>query len=130
MRKLKFHIPIYDFDVTLIQTESNDDADSTLAIMRSIKCPQEYLDSVKNYIERGYHGGGGTFYNFDLKAIMVVFYDFKTEPSRWEVYSHEKRHIEDRVLQYSNVDDIESSGLLAGFLGRKFYEFMNMVKKK
>lgn len=130
MKKLKFHIPIYDFDVTLVQTESKSDIDSVLAIMRSIKCPQEYLDSVKDYIERGCYGGGDTFYNFDIKAMVIVFYNFKTESSRWEVYSHEKRHIEDRILQHSNVDDIESAGLLAGFLGRKFYEFMNIVKKE
>lgn len=129
MKKLRFNIPLYDFDVTLIQVEEKGDVDGTLSVMRSIKCPQEYLDSVKDYIERGCFGGGDTFYNFDMRSMVVVFYNFKTDLSRWEVYSHEKRHIEDRVLQHTRVDDIESAGLLAGFLGRKFYEFNKLIEK-
>ena len=54
----------------------------------------------------------------------------KNERTRANVYSHEKRHIEDRVLQYASVDDIESAGLLAGFLGEKFYDFDKLVKRK
>lgn len=128
MKKLKFNIPMYDFDVTLVQVEDKGDIDSVLATMRSIKCPQEYINDTKDYIERGCYGGGDTFYNFDIKAIVVVFYYFKSESSRYEVYFHEKRHIEDRVLQHCHVDDIEAAGLLAGFLAKKFYEFINITK--
>lgn len=130
MKKLKFNIPIYDFDVTLVQVDGKSDKGKVVSIMKDIKCPQEYIDSVSDYIERGFFGGGDTFYNFDLKAIVVVFYSFLNEKSRWEVYSHEKRHIEDRVMENRHVDDIESAGLLAGFLGEKFYKFMNLVTKK
>lgn len=130
MKKLRFNIPIYDFDITLVQVESKDDTNNVLSMMKSIKCPQEYLDSVKDYIERGCYGGGDTFYNFDIREILVVFYNFNEEESRLEVYSHEKRHVEDRVLEHTNVKDIESAGLLAGFLGRQFFRFMNIVTKK
>ncbi len=129
MKKLKFNIPIYDFDVTLVQVEEKSDKDKVFSVMKEIKCPQEYLDSVSDCIDRCCFGGGDTFYNFDIRAIVVVFYSFRSEESRWDVYSHEKRHIEDRVLEHSHVDDLESAGLLAGFLGRKFYQFMQLVKK-
>lgn len=129
MKKLKFNIPIYDFDITLVQIEEKSDKVKVLSAMKDIKCTQAHMDSVSDYIDRGCYGGGDTFYNFDIRAMVIVFYTFRSEESRWEVYSHEKRHIEDRVLQYTHVDDIESAGLLAGYLGRKFYQFMQLVKK-
>lgn len=49
---------------------------------------------------------------------------------RAEIYSHEKRHIEDRVLDFFSVNNIESAGLLAGFLGEKFYEFWKIVDEQ
>lgn len=129
MKKLKFNIPIYDFDITLVQIEEKSDKVKVLSVMKDIKCTQEHMDGVSDYIDRGCYGGGETFYNFDIRAMVIVFYPFRSEESRWEVYSHEKRHIEDRVLQYAHVDDIESAGLLAGYLGRKFYQFVQLVKK-
>ena len=129
MKKLKFNIPIYDFDITLVQIEEKSDKVKVLSVLKEIKCTQEHMDSVSDNIDRGCYGGGDTFYNFDIRAMVIVFYSFRSEESRWEVYSHEKRHVEDRVLEYSHVDDIESAGLLAGFLGRKFYHFMQLVKK-
>lgn len=38
--------------------------------------------------------------------------------------------MEDRVMRWASVDDIESAGLLAGYLGRMFYRFNNIVNKK
>ena len=52
-----------------------------------------------------------------------------SEKNRDNCYSHEKRHIEDRVLEWYSVNDIESAGLLAGFLGEKFADFEKMQKK-
>ena len=129
VKKMKFRIPMYDFTVTLVEVEGKEDKEAVLSIMRGLKCPQEYLDSSADYIERGCYNGGDTFYNFDLKAVCVVFYGFRSERSRQNVYSHEKRHIEDRIMQHNNVDDVESAGMLAGFLGERFYEFRKLIDK-
>lgn len=129
MKKMKFRVPLYDFTVTLVEVESKEDKESVLSIMRGIKCPQEYMDSSADYIDRGCYDGGDTFYNFDIKEFFIVFYGFKSERMRQNVYSHEKRHVEDRIMQHTNVDDIESAGMLAGFLGEKFYEFRQLVSK-
>ena len=126
MKKLIFKIPLYDFKVTLVQVEDKADLTKVLSIMKSVNCSQELLDGIKDYIVRECYDGGDTFYNSGIREIVVVFYPFKTEKSRWGVYSHEKRHIEDRIMQFFSVDDIESAGLLAGFLGESFYEFMRL----
>ena len=123
MKSFSFEIPIYDIHVDLVQIEGKKDTKDVLRFMRSIKCDQEDIDYISNCIERGLYNGGNTLRNFDLRRILVIFTTFSDEETREEVYAHEKRHIEDRVMEYVNVNDIESAGLLAGFLARKFYQF-------
>lgn len=126
----KFDIPIYDIRIDLIQVENKEDANGVVRFMQTIKCQQEFIDEVTENIKNGYVNGGETFRNFDLRKMLIIFYPMENEETRAEVYSHEKRHIEDRVMQHESVDDIESAGLLAGFLGRQFYKFWNKVTKK
>lgn len=126
----KFDIPIYDIRIDLIQVENKEDANGVVRFMQTIKCQQEFIDDVTENIKKGCVNGGETFRNFDLRKMLIIFYPMENEETRAEVYSHEKRHIEDRVMQHESVDDIESAGLLAGFLGRQFYKFWNKVTKK
>lgn len=98
--------------------------------MSAIKCQQEFIDEVTDDIERGYVNGGETYRNFDMRRILVIFYPMSNKKMQAKVYSHEKRHIEDRVLEFCGINNIESAGYLAGFLGEKFYEFWNKVTKK
>lgn len=130
MKTLKFDIPLYGIHVDLVQVETKDDKDGVIKSMRAIKCRQEFIDEITDYIERGCYNGGDTYRNLDLKRILVIFYPMSDEETRAEVYAHEKRHIEDRVMEWASVDDIESAGLLAGYLGKMFYRFNNIVNKK
>lgn len=130
MVKFTFRIPLYKIDVTLVQVEDKSDSKLVNSLLRSIKAREEDISDVIAGIERGCFNGGETFRAFDMKRMLVIFYVMKDERTRAEIYSHEKRHIEDRVLQWASVDDIESAGLLAGFLGEKFYDFDKLVKRK
>ena len=75
---------------------------------------------------RGIHdvyimNGGSTYRNMDLAKILVIIYPCKNIEQRREVVNHEKRHIEDRLLKYLGIDDIEASAYLAGYLSRFIY---------
>lgn len=129
MIRYNFKIPLYYVDVTLIQVESEKDANSVETILKNIKTDKEYLDDTVGNIKRGCMNGGDTYRNLDLKKFVVIFYRMSSEKNRDNCYSHEKRHIEDRVLEWYSVNDIESAGLLAGFLGEKFSDFEKMQKK-
>jgi len=128
MKKLSFKIPLYGIDVTLVQVEDKSDSKSVKSLLLSLKAKECDINDVVSGIERDCFNGGETFRAFDLRKILVIFYTMKSERQRANLYSHEKRHIEDRVLQYASVDDVESAGLLAGFLGEKFYDFEKLVK--
>lgn len=130
MKTLKFNIPLYGIHVDLVQVETKDDKDGVIRFMRAIKCQQEFINEITDYINRGCYNGGNTYRNLDLKNILVIFLPMSDEETRAEVYAHEKRHIEDRVMQWASVDDIESAGLLAGYLDRMFFKFWNKVTQK
>ena len=130
MKTLKFDIPLYGIHVDLVQVETKDDKDGVIRFMRAIKCRQEFINEIGDAIERGCYNGGDTFRDMNLRKILVIFYRMEDEETRAQIYAHEKRHIEDKVMQWASVDDIESAGLLAGYLGRMFYRFNNIVNKK
>ena len=129
MVRLNFRIPLYEVDVTLIQVETAADADAVETLLKDIKADEECLNDTVAGIRRGCCNGGDTYRNLDLKKVIVIFYKITSERQRDNVYSHEKRHIEDRVLEWYGVNDIESAGLLAGFLGEKFHMFERKIKK-
>ena len=127
MEKLDFQIPLYKVDITLVQVESKEDESAVAELLESINVKDfEYtIDCIK----RDVVNGGDTYRDLEHRRIVVVFYLMEDNMSRAEVYSHEKRHIEDRILEFYSVNDIESAGLLSGFLGERFYEFWNKVIK-
>ena len=127
MERLDFQIPLYKVDITLIQVESKEDESAVAELLESINA--EDIEYTIDCIRRDVMNGGDTYRNLERRRIVVVFYLMEDNMSRAEVYSHEKRHIEDRILKFHSVDDIESAGLLAGFLGERFYEFWNKVIK-
>lgn len=120
---MRFVVPFYDIDVTLIQVESSKDAKAVERNLKPLDAPKDEVDEVVDAVRRSAYDGGDTFREFRYKRMVVIFYEFHSDIKRAEVYSHEKRHIEDRILQYAGVNDIESAGMLAGYLGVQFYKF-------
>lgn len=127
---MKFKVPLYQVDVTLVQVESKDDADVVKPILNAFRLTQEDMSECCNAIRNDETDGSETYRNTGMKTFLVVFYRFTNERIRMNVWSHEKRYVEDRILEMSAVGDIESAGLLAGFLGEKFYEFNKLIEKK
>lgn len=123
MKKRSFVIPFYKVSVTLLQIEGAQDEKAVLPYLRKVKASKEGIDYMLDGIRNGAVNGGDTYRYLEHKQMIVFFYPMENELKRAEIYSHEKRHIEDRVLQFFRVDDIESAGLLAGYLGEQFYKF-------
>lgn len=121
MKKTEFNIPIYDFDVTILEVESKEDKAEVNTILSNIIPDKESIDEVLGYIEDGSMNGGDTFRNMGYKKFIVVLYPFKDVETRREIISHEKRHIEDRLLEYCGISDIEASAYLAGYISKFMY---------
>lgn len=121
MKKIEFNIPIYNFDVTIIEVESKEDKDQVKSIMEDFKISSEQIKETCDYIEQESMNGGDTYRNLPLRKFLVIIYPCKNIDVRREVINHEKRHIEDRMLNYLSIDDIEAAAYLAGYLSIYMY---------
>lgn len=118
MKKIEFNIPIYDFDVTILEIESKEDKDEVNTILSNFIINKESINEVLSYIEDGSMNGGDTFRNLLHKKFIVILYPCKDIETRREVINHEKRHIEDRILKHCGISDIEASAYLAGYISK------------
>lgn len=131
MIKEDYFIPIYNVNLTLIQVISSDDAERIKDIMLSSGITeQEYIDYTINGIKNNAEDGGETYRNLSKKEILCIFYKISDEETKDEIYAHEKRHVEDRLLEFFEIDDLESAALLAGYLGRLFYRFKTIQDER
>ena len=122
MKKFKFAVPLYDIDVTLVQVEGVDDADGVKECCEEIGLLAEDTDAVLDFVKSDKADGADTFRNFDKGQMLVVFYRMTSGRVKANRYGHEKRHVEDRILEWCGVNDIESAAYLAGFLSEQFKE--------
>lgn len=120
MKMLRFAVPIYNIDVALIQVEGVGDVDKVRDCCEELGLLAEDTAAVLDVVRADKHDGGDTFRNFELGKMLVIFYRMTSDKKKLNIYSHEKRHVEDRILQWCGVNDIESAAYLAGFLSEYF----------
>lgn len=121
MKRKRFKVPIYNFNITFIEMESATDCYLVAKEMKRLNCTPEAICSVSEALKNGDVNGGETYRNMPIKEILVLIYPCTSERRRREVVNHEKRHIEDRILEYLGINDIEASAYLAGFLSEHIF---------
>ena len=124
MKSISFKVPLYNVDVTCVQVESKKDAKHVVAMARKFNISEENLDFIRDAIKEEGKNGGGTYCLLSNLQIFVVFYEMTSIKDMSNTYFHEKRHVEDRILQHYLVDDVESAALLAGYIGEHFTDFL------
>lgn len=128
MIKSKFHIPIYDVDVAMVQIEDSNDKEPIRKLLNSIGAREEDIQTTLENIENESTNGGDTYRCLEARKITVVFFPFTDTDNKTNIFDHEKRHVEDRILEYFSVQDAESAALLAGYLGVQFRKFEKLTE--
>jgi hypothetical protein len=121
MIKKEFSVPVYDFKIIFIEIESKDDAEKARFVFRRFKMKSENINEELDNITNGFINGGNTYRNMERKLLLVIIYQTTSEKTRRNVVNHEKRHVEDRILEYCQINDFEAASYLAGFLSEKIY---------
>ena len=121
MKITKFQIPIYDYNVVYIELAGGT-IDEQIKIVTDelveMKTDQKYIDETVYDIKNERKNGGNHFYNL-TRLVSVILIDPHDDTDRLKgTIAHEKRHLEDRILKHYRVKDIESAGLLSGYLAR------------
>ena len=121
MKKKEFNIPLYHHKVIFLEIESKNDANLIGKELSKIKLTKEDVAQEIYNIQQGRYNGGITYRNFELKTFLVIIYTTTSKKQRLNIIGHEKRHIEDRLAENCNIQDIEALAYIAGFLTEKLF---------
>lgn len=130
MKKLSFKIDVYDWEVYLYQLEAKDTKKDVIKVLQKHNIPVDKNQDVLDDIEDGAYDGGWTFYNRGQPISVVLLERFSSENAKNSVYFHEKRHVEDDIIEHLQMyDESEAAAYLAGYLAIKFLELSKQVTK-
>lgn len=120
MKTKKIHIPIYEYDVLLIQIEDLEDAEFIPRTLKRCRVDSSIIDEVLSNVEDEVEGGGLTMFNGGGKMAISILYPCDDAEFYEATLDHEKRHIVDDVLEHCGVNDKEAAAYLSGWLTTKF----------
>lgn len=129
MIKSKFHIPIYDIDITMVQIENSNDKKPIEKLLNSVAVNEEDKQKTLDDVENESVNGGDAYRCLGARKMLIIFFPFTNNDEKINTFDHEKRHIEDRILEHFNVQDNESAALLAGYLAVQFRKFEKLTEK-
>lgn len=73
--------------------------------------------------------GASTFWHSGNHTGIIVFYRMESDERKLVCYAHEKRHLEDHILEYLGIHDIETAGYISGWMAPKFSELYHAKTK-
>ena len=121
MKVSKLNLPIFDFNITMLQIESKNDVEFLPKYFKEIKLDKEHFDEEIEIVTKGCFNGGNTYRNFQLKRFLILIYPCKSQKKLLNIKAHELRHLTDRILEWANIEDIETAAFLQGYLFEKLY---------
>lgn len=117
MKVKKFTVPLFNFDVTVIEVAEDDNIEK---VLKACKLKgTKFHSEIKENLESGYYDGAQFIYNMKAGRGLILIYHHKTKNGRLVSLGHEKRHLEDKILEYHGIEDYESAAMLAGYLTEK-----------
>lgn len=124
------NVPLFDIRVKLIQLDFEDNYDDLFKAIKTYELDKQLVDNFKDNLLRHAKDGGITCSRLNTHDIFIVFYPFTSEDKMTEVYLHEKRHVEDRILEFCQITGRETAAYLAGSIGVNFIKFQKNVIQK
>jgi len=123
MKKLKFNIDIYKWNVTLLIIESEKDCDSVDKILSPFAVDPDYKNEILSDIKDNVKDGGLHLHKNSARKSIIILNEMTSLQMAEIILSHEKRHLEDAILQTCNIDDKEAAAYLAGHITEKILQY-------
>jgi hypothetical protein len=111
-------IPFYNSELLVVQLKKNTTWKEVKAVFKKYDFPNP--KKISNIVVDKYsYDGGWTLKLYKQRQFAIIITRCSSENKRMNVILHEKRHIEDYILDMCGIHDIEAAGYLAGYLGDK-----------
>lgn len=121
MKLKRIKIPIYDYTVLFADIEGKQDDEPMAKVLKELNIDGDNYADVINAIKTEATNGGDTYRNMRMKKLSVILYPCKSEAMRRNILAHETRHVVDSIMEWINVNDIEASAYLQGWLAERIY---------
>ncbi len=118
MIRKNFKVQIYNWDITFLEVQSENDAGELDAYAAQVNAA--FPTSIKDTINSVKNTGMCYIVEEDLKALVIILLS-DDESQRRNTIGHEKRHLEDYILNIAGITDVESAGYIAGYLSQYMY---------
>jgi len=119
MKKININIPIFDWQLRVLDTTKDDLKVDILKALSWISPDQETLESINHSLETKAYDGGLHLWNIPQRRSLVLLYPYSSWEMRVNILAHEKRHVEDRILSSLYIDDVETAAYLSGYIAQK-----------
>lgn len=118
MKYRHLSIPYYNSELLVVQLEKDTTWKEVKAVFKKygFSNPKKLKNiEVNKYI----YDGGWTLKLYKQRQFAIIITRCSSENKRINILLHEKRHVEDYILDMCDVHDIEAAAYLAGYLGGK-----------
>lgn len=121
MRRIDFKVPIYDWEVTVVTVYDKSDMEPMRALLQEIDACEADAKETLKAIEINGINGGDTYNDGEHRKSLIIIYPWSSKEKFYEVLNHEKRHLVDRMLQWSRISDFEAAAYLDGYISRQIF---------
>ena len=129
MKKLSFKIDVYDWEVYLYQLEAKDSVKDVTKVLQKHNIFEDIYDKIVQGVEDGDYDGGWNLCDSGIHQNVIIFDQFSSRERKIEVYTHEKRHLEDDIAKATGLENNgEAIAYLAGYLATEFIKLSDKVK--
>ena len=134
MKRVNLHIPIYEWDLSVVSIENKKDDKPFRNVADEFALTDEEYNMVMDEIEHESHDGGETFYDGSQMTILTVLYPMSNEEEFTAIFNHEKRHVVDIIAELMGLECKESTAYLDEYITRELFklknDFINIIQPK
>lgn len=121
MRRIEFKVPIYDWNVVVVTIYDQNDVVPLKQELDAIDAEQQAAEHDLYNVRRHGVDGGDTWWDSDLRKSLVIIFPWTSKAKFYEVLNHEKRHVVDRILENTHINDIEAAAYLDGYISKQIF---------
>lgn len=125
MQRLNFHIPIYDWDITVVTIYNKEDDKPIKELFGELNIIDD--NAIDNIVYERYNGGE-TYTNANTRQALLLIYKFETINIFHNILNHEKRHLIDHIGNVHLIkDEKEAIAYLDGYVSEQIYSNLDKL---
>ena len=125
MQRLNFHIPIYDWDITVVTIYNKEDDKPIKELFGKLNIIDD--NAIDNIVYERYNGGE-TYTNANTRQALLLIYKFETINIFHNILNHEKRHLIDHIGNVHLIkDEKEAIAYLDGYVSEQIYSNLDKL---